>query len=320
MTGMILIDLQKAFDTIDHDILLKKLSAIGFSNHTIGWFKSYLSNQLFRVNLGNCYSDPSNVTCGVPQGSILGPSLFLIYVNDMPQAVKSNLFLYADDSCLIFQGKDAIEIEKQLNGDFTNICEWFVDNRLSIHFGEDKPKSILSASKRKIKKVPKLKITYKNMQIKQHSKVTYLGCILDETMSGESMALKVINKINSRLKFLHRKNKFLTPALRKLLCNALIQPHFDFASTAWYSNLTQKMKNKIQITQNKCIRYCLQLDKMTHISKSEFETLNWLPVKDRFNQSINSVVLKCFTKQCHSYLNEVFELACSKNLEQEIVI
>ena len=98
MTGMILVDLQKAFDTIDHDILLKKLSAIGFSNHTIGWFKSYLSNRLFRVNLENCYSDPSNITCGVPQGSILGPLLSLMYVNDMPQSVKSNLFLYADES------------------------------------------------------------------------------------------------------------------------------------------------------------------------------------------------------------------------------
>ena len=168
MTGMTLIDLQKAFDTIDHDIILKKLSAIGFSNHTIGWFKSYLSNRLFRVNLGNCYSNPSNITCGVPQGSILGPLLFLVYVNDMPQAVKSNQFLYADDSCLIFQGKDVIEIEKLLNGDFTNICEWFVDNRLSIHFGEDKTKSILFASTRKIKKVLKLKINYKNIQIEEH--------------------------------------------------------------------------------------------------------------------------------------------------------
>ena len=66
MTGIILIDLQEAFNTIDHDILLKKLGAIGFSNHTIGWCKSYLSNQLFRANLENCYSDPSNITCGVP--------------------------------------------------------------------------------------------------------------------------------------------------------------------------------------------------------------------------------------------------------------
>ena len=86
------------------------------------------------------------------------------------------------------------------------------------------------------------------------------------------------------------------------------------ASSAWYTNLTQKMKNKVQITQNKCIRYCLQLEKMTHISKIEFETLNWLPVEDRFNQSINSIVFKYFTKQCPSYLNEVFELACPNNL------
>ena len=168
MTGMILIDLQKAFDVIDHDILLKKLTTIGFSNHTIDWFKSYLSNGLFRVNLENCYSDPSNITCGVPQGSVLGPLLFLIYMNDMPQAVKSNLFLYADNSDLAFQGKDFIEIEKQLNEDFTNIYEWFLDNRPSIHFDEDKTKSILFASKRKTKRVLKLKINYKNIKIKQH--------------------------------------------------------------------------------------------------------------------------------------------------------
>ena len=136
----------------------------------------------------------------------------------MPQAVKSNLFLYVDDSCLVFQGKDVIEIEKQLNKDFTNICEWFVDNRLSIHFGDDKTKSILFASKRKIKRVPKLKINYKNIQIKQHSKVTYLGCILDETMSGESMALKVINKINSGLNFLHRKKHvFYSSAMQVIM-------------------------------------------------------------------------------------------------------
>ena len=170
MTDMILVDIQKAIDTIEPDLLLKKLSAIGFSNHTIGWFKSYLSNRLFRVNLGNCYSDSSNITCGVPQGSILGSLLFLIYVNDMPQAVISNLFLYTNDSCLFFQGQDVIEIEKQLNEDFTNIFEWFVDNRLGIHIGKDKTKSILSASKRKIKRVLKLKVNYKNIQIKQHLK------------------------------------------------------------------------------------------------------------------------------------------------------
>ena len=274
VTGMILIDLRKAFGAINHDILLKKLSIIGFSDHTVKWFQSYLSNCKFMVNLENSFSEVSSISCGVPQGSILGPLLFLIYVNDMPMAVKCDLFLYADDTCLVFQSKNVKDIEKQLNEDFANICDWFVDNKLSIHFGEDKTKSILFASKRKIKKLQKVEIIYNNIRIKQHPGVTYLGCILEETISGESMANKVISKVNARLKFLHRKNKYLTPNLRRLLCNALIQPHFDYACSAWYPNLSKKLKNRIQTLQNKCIRFCLQLDKMSHISEKEFETIN----------------------------------------------
>ena len=121
VTGMILTDLLKAFDTIDHDILLKKLSIIGFSDHTVKWFQSYQSNRKFMVNLENSFSEVSNISCGVPQGSILAPLLFLIYVNDMPKAVKCNLFLNADDTCLVFQTKNVNDIEKQLNEDFANI-------------------------------------------------------------------------------------------------------------------------------------------------------------------------------------------------------
>ena len=257
ITGMILIDLQKAFDTIDHDILLQKLYALGFSKHSVNWFRSYLTNRTFLVNLGNAFSQPAFVSSGVPQGSILGSLLFLIYIIDMSQAVKFNYFLYANDTCLVCQHKDINEIEKQLNKDFESICDWFVDNKLSIHTGDDKAKSILFASKFKIKKVRKLNIKYGNIQIKQHPKVKYLGCILDETMSGETMALSVINKINNKLKFFYRKNRFLTPTLRRLFCNALIQPHFDYTCSAWYPNLTKKLKNRIETSQNKCIRFCL---------------------------------------------------------------
>ena len=100
----------------------------------------------------------------------------------MPQAVKSNLFLYADDSCLMYQHRDVEEIEKQLSKDFENVCDWFDDNKLSIHFEQDKTKSILFASKRKIKSARKLNVKYKNMTIKQHLQVTYLGCVLDENI------------------------------------------------------------------------------------------------------------------------------------------
>ena len=116
---MILINLQKAFDTIDHDIVREKLYA---AKHSVNWFQSYLINRKFLVNLGNVNCQPPCVSKGEPQGSLLGPLHFLIYIKDISQAAKCNLFLY----------------------------DWFVDNKLSIHFGDDKTKYILFATKFKI--------------------------------------------------------------------------------------------------------------------------------------------------------------------------
>ena len=186
-TGMILIDLQKAFDTIDHTILLEKLKSMRFSENVVFWFKSYLSNRTFRVKIDKELSDEEIVKCGVPQGSILGPLLFLLYVNDMKQALDCELLLYADDSCLISQHKDVKEIENVLNRNFSNLCEWFVDNKLSVHFGEDKTKCILFSSKMKTKKADPLNINYRGRSIKQNTSVKYLGCLLDQTLSGETM-------------------------------------------------------------------------------------------------------------------------------------
>ena len=196
---------------------------MGFSEGCITWFQSYLSERIFFISIENHLSDYGRISCGVPQGSILGPLLFLIYINDIPQAVNSNLLLYADDSCLLFQHKEVKEIERVLNNDFDeNICDWFVDNKLSIHFGEDKTKSTLFASQHKIKTIKKFNINYQDIEIKQHSLVTYLGCVMDEIMSGEPMALKVINKINGQLKFLYQKNSFVTIGVPRMLRNALI--------------------------------------------------------------------------------------------------
>ena len=125
---------------------------------------------------------------------------------------------------------------------------------------------------------------------------------MDETMSGEAMALNTVNKIN-KLKFLYQKNSFLMPALRRLLCNALIQAHIDYACSAWYPILTKKLKHRIQTTQNKCIRFCLQLDKLKHIPHEEFERLNWLPVTYRFKQCVNTIAFKYFNEQSPNYLN-----------------
>ena len=230
--------------------------------------------------------------------------MFLLYINDLPQAVVSDSLLYAYDTCIVFQHKSESEIEKQLIRDFSSVRGWFVDNKLSIHFGQDKTKSILFGIKHKLQKAKSLNTVYNGIEIKQHAKAKYLGCILDESLSGESMTLNVIDKINSRFKFLHRQNRFLTPPLRSLLCNAL--PLFNYACTAWFPNLPKKLRLRLQAKQNKCIRFCLQLDKMSRICVNEFLELNWLNVHDRYLQLIISDIFKFYNNQCPDYLNEVF--------------
>ena len=137
----------------------------------------------------------------------------------------------------MYQHRDVNEIEQQLNNDFGNgsltINETYTLQRI-------KPNLFF------LQVIVKfyLHVKYKNVKIKQHSLVTYRGCVLDETLCGEPMALKALNKINGKLKFLYRKNKFLTPTLCRMLCNAIIQPHFDYACSAWYPNLNEKLKKR----------------------------------------------------------------------------
>ena len=181
-----------------------------------------------------------------------------------------------------------------------------MDNKLSVHFGEDKTKCILFGSKYKIKKADPLDIEYNSIKIKQYRKVTYLGCILDATLSGESMALNVLNKINGRLKFLYRQENVLDKSLRRLLCNAMIQPFFDYACSAWYPHLNKSMQDRLQSAQNKCIKFCLKIGCRTSVKTKDFEAINWLNVHDRFFKIMASTVFRFFKSCGPEYLDEIY--------------
>ena len=170
------------------------MSFLGFTDETIKWCTSYLSKRKFIINMENANLDKASITCGVPQGSILGPLLFLIYINDILQAVDSELLLYADDTCLIFQHRNIKTLEEHLNRCFSTMVDCVADNRLSVHFGEDETKSILFSPKHRSKSIGQIDISDKDVKIKQYSKVTYLGCVLDECQTGESMACRFAQK------------------------------------------------------------------------------------------------------------------------------
>ena len=128
------------------------------------------------------------------------------------------------------------------------------------------------------------------------------------------MAIDVINKVNSGLRFLHRQNKFLDIPPRRLRCNAMIQPFFDYACNACYPNLNKNLKNRLQTAQNKCIRFSLKLDDRTCIKINEFDKINWLTIHDRVNNYILSSIYKFHANNAPGYMNEVFTHAESNRI------
>ena len=157
-----------------------------------------------------------------------------------------------------------------------------------------------------IKSPPKLSMSYGDYSVKQHNIVEYLGGYLDSNLNGESMARRVLKKLNTKLNFLWRQSDYLNYSPRRLLFNALIQPHFDYGCTSWYSLLSKALKTKLQIAQNKCIRFCLELPLCVHINPSHFWKINWLSVESRVELCTSTTVFKYWKGITPSYLNDMF--------------
>ena len=274
-TGMVMIDQQKAFDTVNRFLLSDKLQALELNNVSVSWFV---------------------------QGSILGPLLFLIYVNDMESAVKCKLILYADDSALLVSGKDVQVIQETLGKELCALSSWLVDNKLSLHLC--KTESILFGSCKKICNSPSLDIKCGDTKISSKKSVRYLGVDLEQTLNGKLILKNILKKENSRLKFLRRQGKCLNLASKRLLSSALIQCHMDYACSSWYHGLQKNLKHKLQILQNKTIRFVLDLTPRSHIGYSEFNRVNWLPVRFRVQQIVSTNMHRLIHGNAPLYLRE----------------
>ena len=163
---------------------------------------------------------------------------------------------------------------------------------------------MLFGSKHKTKNLKPLYIRDNDIKIKQYSKVTYLGRILDENRSGESMITHGINKINSRLRFHYQQNRFLNVPLRKLLCNSGIQPMFDYACNTWYPNVNKNLEMRLQVAQNKCKKFWLNLNEKSSIKSKDFKKYklasdSWKSFTKFYKQCI-----QFFTNNCPNYFDE----------------
>ena len=191
MTGAVLIDFRKAFDSVNHSLLLKTLYALAIVDQEYEWFTDYLKGRSQVVGFQGAFSDAESICVGVPQGSILGPLLFLLHVNDLPTvARKFSMLMYADDTVLFYFGKVAATIEKSLNEDLDLIGSWLYKN--SLFLNAVKTEAMLLGTHARLSDAD-FGITFKGQPIKRVFEFKYLGVIFDEHISWNSHVKYVLS-------------------------------------------------------------------------------------------------------------------------------
>ena len=209
INGIALIDFPKAFDLVDHRLLLQKLEQYGITPIALKWFKSYLNDRYQVVQIASSLSNPALIKSGVPQGSILGPILFLIFINDLPSYVGSSKpFLFADYSTLISSGSDLHELSVSLKSDMTSVSRWTNHNKMSLNPGKTKIIKIYSQSK--FPDLSPITIEVNNNNVKEITSAILLGVTLDQHLKWVRQINTIYNIINSRLYLLKRIRSYLT--------------------------------------------------------------------------------------------------------------
>ena len=212
--------------------------------------------------------------------------------------------LYADDSAILYSHNDPKVISEKLDLELEMCSKWLIDNKLSLHMG--KTECAFFGSKRKLRKLDNFSIECNGHSIKAQRSVKYLGLNLDDQLTGETIVNSIVQKVNGRLKFLYRQCSFFEKKHRKSICSALIQFHLDYACSSWYSGLNKHLKKKLQICQNKTVRFIKNIGPRSHIGFSELDSLNMLNVDLRVKQLRLSHVHKIFNETGPSYLSYHF--------------
>ena len=275
LTGAVFLDLSKAFDTVDHTILFSKLCAIGLSDNVICWFNSYLSNRKQVTSVANSLSTTKPVAVGVPQGSVLGPLLFIIFVNDLPLFPRyCETALYADDKVLYCHAKDPKELASNLNHDLQCLFEWFNTNLLTLN--TSKCKFIIFGSPRKLKNT-EISIKINQSALEKVDSYKYLGVTVNQRMNWTDHIDSIISKIGQRLGLVRRVKHLLPKSARLTLYNSLIMPLFDYADIVWGDKNNVQLMNHLQVMQNNAARLILDFPARASGTQA-LELLKWQPL------------------------------------------
>ncbi len=307
LTGVVLLDLKKAFDTVDHNVLLKKLSKYGIGDRAVSWFASYLKGRVQYTKVNGCLSKGRLIRCGVPQGSILGPMLFLLYVNDLAEYLggcKTSLF--ADDTTVYCSSNSLVEIVLSLRLEASNIIQWLRANRLTLNV--TKTKFMVLGTRQKLRGIEDISLQVDGETIEQVHHFKYLGLMLDDTLNFEEHIDILYRKTCAKLGAIKKARACVNQQTALTLYRSIVLPHIDYVDVA-YMVATKESLKKLQLVQNVACRVILRADNRDSTSEMHKE-LGLLDLETRRNMHLSFTSHKVIYSNGKNSLSKLYKPTC----------
>ena len=303
---------REPFDTVDHEILINKLAKYGITGIENNWFKSYLTNRSQYCSIDGQVSDIMAIECGIPQGSCLGPLLFIIHLNDFEHCLEhSRANMFADDTEITVSSNNQAELIETAQAELLNIAEWMRINKLSLNPIKTEYKIIDHPRKRKNGELlPQVFINREN--IKQVDKTKYIGVIVDDTLGWEEQYESVKKKVDEGLAAMKKLKGILPQSMLFQVYKSLVESHLRYADVVWGS-LSETKVTALQRLQNRAF----EIIQGSKINDSLIRPTFSIDQMFQFDRSV--LMYKIINKICPESLHDKFaeRYSISKSMIQE---
>ena len=300
---LVLLDLSAAFDSVDHAILIDKLHMIGVRGDALCWVESYLSARTQVIRIGEATSQPIHLSCGVPQGSVLGPLLFNIYCHDLGSVFAKHgvhYHMYADDTQLYVEvPRDNPErATDSLSCCIQDVKKWMTLNKLTLNCIKTEVIAITTATTRHLRPIV---VHVDNEALRPKPYVRDIGIVLDDTMNMDWHVSHTCRLAYHHLRSIAKVRNSLTMTACKTMVLSLVISRLDFGNATLYG-ISETLLHRLQVVQNSAARLIMRVRKREHITPILF-ALHWLPVRQRIQYKILTLVYRCLNQQAPAYLS-----------------